>query len=85
MPLNKIFSFVAPIRSKTSKVHAIQSIHDNNEDALKVIHMFNHGIIKAVNDEPALNIKKRPYLLKYRSSSFYVWLIAATSILCSVR
>lgn len=61
----------------------LDSIHDGNDDILRIIKLYNQGTSK--NEEATTSTTdKYPYLLKYRASNLYILFTAAFSIFTSV-
>lgn len=59
------------------------SIHDSNDDILRIIRLYNQGTSRNMNEENSSTVKY-PFMLKYRASNLFIFITAAFSIFTSV-
>lgn len=78
--MNTFFSTVTPAQKM---VNNIGTIHDSNEDILRIIKLYNHGTTKNIDEESNSSIRY-PHMLRYRSSNLYIIITAAFSVFTSV-
>lgn len=79
--MRKIFFAETPAQKM---VRNIGSIHDSNEDILRIIKLYNQGTSRTISEDVVPEVKY-PFLIKYRSSNLFILITAAFSIFTSVN